>query len=112
MPPLSPVKKTCDRNVLPPVRGTMLIVGPPTSVSPRPPAVVIAISAAFSTSCRYPETPPPLSEAPVFSPSTCARPSLPRPPRPPNTTMPGLSCTLGTPPPLCTIDGISTITAA
>ena len=33
--------------VLPPVFGTMLIVGPPTSASPRPPEVVVTISCAF-----------------------------------------------------------------
>jgi len=52
MLPFRPLAKKCPVNLLPPVFGTTFIVGPPTSVSPSPPEVDIAISAAFSVSCR------------------------------------------------------------
>ena len=42
--------KACPWNVLPPDRGTMLSTGPPTSVSPMPPATVNAISSTFTVS--------------------------------------------------------------
>src|SRR5678816_806950 len=86
------------RTALPPVFGTMFIVGPPTSASPRPPDVVKVTSCALAMSGRYPDTPPPLSGAPTPRPSTWRRPSVPRPPGPPNTTSPGLVSTSRDPP--------------
>jgi hypothetical protein len=50
MASLTPAKYSWPRKVLPPVFGTMLIVGPPTSASPSPPEVVKVISCALPTS--------------------------------------------------------------
>ena len=65
--PLKPVAKKCPANVLPPVFGMMFMPGPPTSVSPRPPDVNMAISDAFS-SCAPPPPPPPAPGAMPFPP--------------------------------------------
>ena len=56
--------------LLPPVFGTMFNAGPPTSASPSPPDVVIAISWALPTSGMYDETPAPLKAEPTLKPST------------------------------------------
>jgi leucyl aminopeptidase len=50
-----------------------------------------ALIGVEATNLSHPDTPPPLSDAPVLSPSTWTRPSLVRPPRPPNTIIPGES---------------------
>ncbi len=81
-------------NVLPPVFGTTFINGPPVSASPRPPEVRNVISCTFAVSTEYPDTPPPPRDAPTFMPSTCSRPSVVGPPWMPNSTMPGVSCTV------------------
>src|SRR5436190_1275338 len=74
--------------LLPPVFGTTLSDGPPTSASPSPPDVVIATSCALPTSAMYAETPPPLKAGPPLRPSSRRRPSLLCPPGPPITTLP------------------------
>ena len=87
----------------------MFIVGPPTSASPRPPEETIEISAAFPMSGMYADTPAPLNAEPTLNPSSWRRPSLPRPPAPPNTTMPGTVCASEAAPPAATALGISVI---
>ncbi len=93
MPPLATAVKNVPRTALPPSFGRILSDGPPPSVSPRPPLVVIAISRAFATSAMYDDTPAPLKAEPTLRPSTLTRPSLDRPPNPPKTTMPGTTWT-------------------
>ena len=93
MPPVAPAPKNVPRTALPPSFGSTLSDGPPPSVSPRPPEVIIEISRAFATSAMYDDTPAPLNAEPTLMPSTFTRPSFDRPPNPPNTTMPGTTCT-------------------
>ena len=76
-----PLKKSDPDILLPPVFGTMFIVRPAVSVSPRPPEVMNVTSWALPTSAIYAETPPPLLGAPTFMPSIWMAPSLARPPR-------------------------------
>ena len=71
--------------------------------------MVIAISRAFATSAMYDDTPAPLKAEPTLMPSTLTRPSLDRPPNPPNTTMPGTTWTSVGAPPWLTLFGISWI---
>jgi hypothetical protein len=47
---LVPLKKTDPETRLPPVLGTMFIVKPPVSFSPRPPEVLKVTSSALPTS--------------------------------------------------------------
>src|SRR5262247_1486814 len=105
MPLLTPDRYACPLKVLPPLFGTMLSVGPPTSASPRPPDVVVTTSCAFEMSATYVDTPPPFSAAPVFRPSTCMRPSFERPPDPPNTVICGVTCRSAVDPDCVTIAG-------
>jgi hypothetical protein len=93
MSPLAPEEKNVPCSSLPPSFGSTLSAGPPPSTSPRPPLVIIAISLAFATSAMYDDTPAPLNADPTLMPSMFTRPSLDRPPNPPNTTMPGTTCT-------------------
>ena len=44
------LKNAVPANMLPPERGTMFMIGPPMSLSPRPPPTVMAISSAFTVS--------------------------------------------------------------
>ena len=60
----------------------------------------------------YAETPPPLNADPTLIPSSCRRPSLLRPPAPPNTTMPGTTCTSDAAPVATTVFGISVMRPA
>ena len=60
----------------------------------------------------YAETPPPLNADPTLIPSSCRRPSLLRPPAPPNTTMPGTTCTSDAAPVATTVLGISVMRPA
>ena len=48
--PLAPSANTEPLNVLPPVRGTTLITGPPASASPSPPVMSIETSETFCVS--------------------------------------------------------------
>ena len=50
MPLVTPDAYSVPLNELPPVSGTMLNDGPPTSASPMPPDVVVEISAALPMS--------------------------------------------------------------
>ena len=70
------------------------------------------ISCALPTSAMYAETPAPLKADPTLMPSSCSRPSLPRPPALPNTTMPGTTWTSDAAPPATTVLGISVISPA
>src|SRR5689334_21215419 len=83
MPLVTPERYAAPLIELPPLLGMMLSVGPPTSTSPNPPDVVVTTSCAFEMSATYVDTPLPPSPAPAFNPSTCMRPSLLRPPAPP-----------------------------
>src|SRR4051794_28382747 len=112
MPSVTPDRYTLPFTVLPPVFGTTFSAGPPTSASPMPPDVVIATSCALPTSAMYAETPPPLNADPTLIPSSCRRPSLLRPPAPPNTTMPGTTCTSDAAPDATTVFGISVMRPA
>src|SRR5215831_8228069 len=112
MPFVTPDRYTLPFTELPPVFGTTFSAGPPTSASPRPPDVVIATSCALPTSAIYAETPPPLNADPTLIPSSCRRPSLLRPPAPPNTTMPGTTCTSDAAPVATTVLGINVIRPA
>jgi hypothetical protein len=78
----SPAKlvKYSPKNRFPPVFGMMFKLMPPVSASPRPPDNVNCSSCEPAVSMMYPDTPPPLNAAPTLRPSTCTRPSLPRPP--------------------------------
>ena len=55
----------------------------------------------------YDDTPAPLNAEPTLMPSTLTRPSLDRPPKPPNTTMPGTTWTSVGAPAWLTLFGIS-----
>ena len=57
----------------------------------------------------YDDTPAPLNAEPTLMPSTFTRPSLLRPPAPPNTTMPGTTCASVAAPAWVTVFGISCI---
>jgi len=50
IPPPVPEMYALPAIVLPPLFGTMLSDGPPTSASPRPPDVVVTTSCAFEMS--------------------------------------------------------------
>lgn len=65
------------------------MAGPPTSSSPRAPAVVNTMSCAFGTSATVYDTPVPFRDAPSDRPSSVRRPSLPGPPRMLNVTVTG-----------------------
>src|SRR5688572_26957577 len=93
MPLVTPEANTLPDSRLPPSLGSTLSDGPPPSASPSPPLVIIVISRALATSGRYDDTPAPLNAEPTLMPSTLTRPSFDRPPNPPNTTMPGTTCT-------------------
>ena len=112
IPFVAPDRYTLPFTVLPPVFGTTFIEGPPTSASPRPPELVSATSCALPTSAMYAETPPPLNAEPTLIPSSCRRPSLLRPPAPPNTTMPGTTWISDAAPVATTVFGISVMRLA
>src|SRR4029453_17490301 len=107
MPLVEPEPKTVPRPAFPPSFGSTLSDGPPPSLSPRPPEVIIAISRALATSAIYDDTPAPLNADPTLMPSTLTRPSFDRPPNPPNTTMPGTTWTSVGAPAWLTLFGIS-----
>src|SRR5512134_4173588 len=90
----------------------MFIDGPPPSVSPSPPEVVIVTSRALPTSGIYDDTPAPLNADPTLMPSRFTRPSLLRPPAPPKTTIPGTTCVSIAPPACVTTLGINCIRLA
>src|SRR5678816_959459 len=69
------LRNAVPRNVLPPERGTMFMIGPPVSVSPRPPPTRTATSSTPTESYTYDDTPP-LRAAPTVMPFTDMRPSL------------------------------------
>ncbi len=71
---------TWPLNVLPPVLGTRFITGPPTSVSPKPPATTTETSSTLFASYASDETPPPLNDAATTMPLIDMRPSLVLPP--------------------------------
>ena len=66
---------------LPPPFGTRFIVGPPVSLSPKPPETTTDTSSTLAVSRMYDDTPPPLNVAATVMPLTAMRPSLTWPPR-------------------------------
>ena len=75
-----PLKKSDPVIRLPPVFGTMFIVRPAVSVSPRPPEVMNVTSCALPTSAMYAGGWLPPGGLPMLRPSIVRRPSLLRPP--------------------------------
>src|SRR5687768_15969132 len=107
IPLVTPEPNNDPERRLPPSFGNTFNEGPPPSAPPRPPLVIIVISRALATSGRYDDTPAPLNADPTLMPSTLTRPSFDRPPKPPNTTMPGTTCTSVGAPAWLTLLGIN-----
>jgi hypothetical protein len=84
------LRNAVPRNVFPPERGMMFMVGPPVSFSPRPPEICTWISVTSVVLYTTLETPPPLNGAATVIPSILIRPSFAFPPLAVNSCISGV----------------------